>query len=132
MEKTFLGTLEVHTYGCLPQVGEAAPDFELVATDLSEIRLSDLRGKKVVLNIFPSIDTEVCAQSVRRFNKDAQLSTIAWSFVFPRTYRLPRLASARSMASKTLSQLQLSAQHLVKTTASKWSMVLSEDCLLAP
>lgn len=71
MEKTFLGTLEVHTYSCLPQVGEVAPDFELVATDLSEIRLSDLRGKKVVLNIFPSIDTEVCAQSVRRFNKDA-------------------------------------------------------------
>jgi thiol peroxidase len=71
MEKTFLGTLEVHTCGYLPQVGDMAPDFELVATDLSDIRLSDLKGKKVVLNIFPSIDTEVCAQSVRRFNKDA-------------------------------------------------------------
>lgn len=71
MEKTFLGTLEVHTSGYLPQVGDTAPDFELVAADLSEIRLSDLRGKKVILNIFPSIDTEVCAQSVRRFNKDA-------------------------------------------------------------
>ena len=71
MEKTFLNTLEIHTCGNLPQVGDMAPNFELVATDLSDIRLSDLKGKKVVLNIFPSIDTEVCAKSVRRFNTDA-------------------------------------------------------------
>lgn len=45
-----------------------APDFTLVAQDLSEIRLSDYKGKRVVLNIFPSLDTDVCAASVRRFN----------------------------------------------------------------
>ena len=52
-------------------VGSAAPDFTLVKTDLAEVTLADYKGKKVVLNIFPSIDTPVCAASVRRFNKVA-------------------------------------------------------------
>lgn len=49
--------------------GVEAPDFELVRTDLTPLRLSDLRGHRVVLNIFPSLDTAVCATSVRRFNE---------------------------------------------------------------
>jgi len=52
-------------------VGTEAPDFVLVKSDLSEVTLSGLKGKHVVLNIFPSIDTGVCAASVRRFNKEA-------------------------------------------------------------
>lgn len=67
---TFNGT-EVHTNGTLPAVGTAAPDFTLVKTDLSELPLKDLRGKRVVLNVFPSADTGVCATSVRRFNVEA-------------------------------------------------------------
>ncbi|MDD2512620.1 MAG: thiol peroxidase [Proteiniphilum sp.] len=67
---TFKGN-PVHTIGQLPQRGIAAPDFTLVKGDLSEARLSDFKGKYVVLNIFPSLDTGVCAASVRRFNKDA-------------------------------------------------------------
>ena len=55
----------------LPQTGSSAPDFTVVKTDLSSISLSELKGKKVVLNIFPSIDTPVCAASVRRFNEEA-------------------------------------------------------------
>ena len=51
------------------KVGAEAPDFELVKTDLSVCRLKDLRGKTVVLNIFPSLDTGVCATSVRKFNQ---------------------------------------------------------------
>lgn len=71
MEKvTFLGN-EVHTQGSMPVVGQPAPDFTAVKGDLSEIKLSDYRGKKVVLNIFPSLDTDVCATSVRKFNKAA-------------------------------------------------------------
>jgi thiol peroxidase len=62
---------ETHTVGGLPKVGEQAPDILLVASDLSEKKLSDYRGKKVVLNIFPSIDTGVCATSVRKFNQEA-------------------------------------------------------------
>jgi thiol peroxidase len=57
--------------GSFPKVGEQAPGFKLVAGDLSEKSLSDFAGKRKVLNIFPSIDTGVCAASVRHFNKDA-------------------------------------------------------------
>ncbi|ERI85577.1 redoxin family protein [Bacteroides pyogenes F0041] len=53
------------------QVGKIAPNFELVKTDLSSFSLKELSGKNVVLNIFPSLDTGVCAASVRRFNKEA-------------------------------------------------------------
>lgn len=61
----------IHTGGQLPQLGSKAPDFKLVKTDLSMLSLSDLTGKKVVLNIFPSLDTGICAASVRRFNAEA-------------------------------------------------------------
>jgi thiol peroxidase len=61
----------IHTSGNLPEVGSDAPDFTLVAADLSEVSGSDFKGKNVVLNIFPSIDTDVCATSVRTFNEKA-------------------------------------------------------------
>ena len=53
------------------QDGKVAPDFELVKSDLSSFALKDLKGKNIVLNIFPSLDTGVCATSVRKFNKMA-------------------------------------------------------------
>lgn len=61
----------VTTIGELPAVDAKAPAFELVGTDLSPVSLADFAGKKVVLNIFPSLDTGVCAQSVRTFNEKA-------------------------------------------------------------
>ena len=67
-------TLQGHAFntcGQLPAVGSVAPDFTGVKADLSELSLSQLKGKRVVLNIFPSMDTPVCAASVRRFNKEA-------------------------------------------------------------
>jgi len=67
---TFQGNT-VSTTGELPKVGEKAPDFALVKADLSEVSLSSLAGKNVVLNIFPSIDTGTCATSVRKFNEKA-------------------------------------------------------------
>jgi len=60
----------INTSGNLPKVGNQAPDFTLVKTDLSTASLSDYKGQAVVLNIFPSIDTGTCAQSVREFNKE--------------------------------------------------------------
>ncbi len=66
-----LGGNELHTYGNLPEAGTMAPDFTLVNKDLSDLTLDSLKGKRVVLNIFPSVDTDVCAASVRRFNKEA-------------------------------------------------------------
>lgn len=61
----------VNTTGILPQVGSMAPEFQLVSTDLSIKTLADFKGKKMVLNIFPSVDTGTCAQSVRTFNQKA-------------------------------------------------------------
>lgn len=72
MEKTvFLNDLPMKLAGRLPEAGEEAPDFMLAAQDLQDIRLSDYKGRRVVLNIFPSIDTDVCAMSVRKFNEMA-------------------------------------------------------------
>lgn len=67
---TFKGN-SVHVDGEFPKVGDKAPAFRLVAGDLSDKSLSDFAGKRKVLNIFPSIDTGVCAASVRHFNRDA-------------------------------------------------------------
>ena len=59
----------VKVIGEFIKVGSVAPDFELVKTDLSSFSLKELNGKNVILNIFPSLDTGVCAASVRKFNK---------------------------------------------------------------
>lgn len=71
METIFFQGTPCHTYGNIPAVNTQAPDFKLTGKDLSTIKLSDYKGKRVVLNIFPSLDTAVCAMSVRRFNKEA-------------------------------------------------------------
>ncbi|GAC35106.1 thiol peroxidase [Paraglaciecola polaris] len=60
-----------NTVGVLPSVGESAADFRLVKTDLSETTLADYKGARLVLNIFPSVDTGTCAMSVRKFNEQA-------------------------------------------------------------
>jgi len=61
----------VNTNGSLPKVGEQAPDFTLTASDLTEKTLSDYKGKRVIMNVFPSVDTGTCAKSVRAFNEKA-------------------------------------------------------------
>jgi thiol peroxidase len=71
MSQVTLGGNPVNTSGELPAVGSPAPAFSLTKSDLSEVTNADLVGKKVVLNIFPSIDTQVCATSVRHFNEAA-------------------------------------------------------------
>jgi len=67
---TFKGS-EIKTSGNLPAKGSIAPDFKLVKADLSDVNLPSFNGKKKLLNIFPSIDTGVCAASVRKFNVEA-------------------------------------------------------------
>ena len=69
---------QISTIGELPAVGTQAADFELIKNDLSKTSLKDFQGKRVVLNIFPSIDTPTCATSVRNFNKNAsELNNVA-------------------------------------------------------
>lgn len=66
-----LGGTPVKTSGTLPEIGSTLQDFELVAIDLSTKTLNDFSGKNLVLNIFPSVNTGVCAASVRQFNTEA-------------------------------------------------------------
>lgn len=69
MAETALRGNTIHTVGDLPAIGTAAPSFTLTKGDLGDLTVDDLAGKKIVLNIFPSIDTPTCAASVRQFNK---------------------------------------------------------------
>lgn len=71
METIYFKGTPCHTYGTLPYVGDKAPCYHLVTPELKEITCEEYDGKRVVLNIFPSLDTAVCATSVRRFNKEA-------------------------------------------------------------
>jgi len=61
----------INTSGLLPKVGEIAPHFELTSNDLTTKTLDDFSGQNLILNVFPSIDTGTCAQSVRTFNEKA-------------------------------------------------------------
>ncbi|TDQ31267.1 thiol peroxidase [Zeaxanthinibacter enoshimensis] len=61
----------MNTLGNLPEVGSNAPDFQLTKLDFSDVTLEDFKGKKIIMNIFPSIDTSTCATSVRKFNEEA-------------------------------------------------------------
>ena len=71
MANITLGGNPIKTSGELPQTNTKAPDFKLTGTDLSTVSLADLKGSKLILNIFPSVDTGTCAASVRKFNEKA-------------------------------------------------------------
>lgn len=71
MAQIKLGGNPINTNGELPKVGSVAPDFKLVNGDLQDVSLANFKGKKKLLNIFPSIDTPVCATSTRKFNEHA-------------------------------------------------------------
>jgi len=85
MAKITLKGNEINTKSELPK--GIAPNFTLVKSDLSEVQLSDFKGKKVILNIFPSLDTAVCASSVRKFN--AELNKLANTVVLCISKDLP-------------------------------------------
>lgn len=71
METVYFKGQPCHTYGTIPQVGTPAPCFHLTGRSLDQVQCLDFKDKNVVLNIFPSLDTEICARSVRRFNEEA-------------------------------------------------------------
>ncbi|MBW6514752.1 MAG: thiol peroxidase [Candidatus Syntrophosphaera sp.] len=71
MATTKLRGNPVKTSGPLPRIGSRAKDFVLTANDLSDKTLADFNGQKILLNVFPSVDTAVCAMSVRKFNAEA-------------------------------------------------------------
>lgn len=106
---TLQGKININTNGQLPGVGSVAPDFKAVKADLSEVSLSEFKGKRVVINIFPSIDTGVCAASVRRFNQEASSLDNTVVLCLSRTCLLHRLASVVPKVWTRLSPFQLSA-----------------------
>ncbi len=87
MAKITLKGNPINTVGDLPKVGENAQDFILTKTDLSDVSLKDFAGKTIVLNIFPSVDTEICATSVRKFN--AQINNFENAVVLCASRDLP-------------------------------------------
>jgi thiol peroxidase len=93
MTITFKGN-PIHTVSELPKTGSKAPDFLLTKGDLSDVRLSDFRGKVKILNIVPSLDTSVCALSAKRFNEEVKKIPVSSYSRELRTSPSPRRASA--------------------------------------
>lgn len=105
---TFKGN-PVNTTGNLPEIGSTAPDFTLTSGDLSEVSLNDYKGKNVVLNIFPSVDTGICAQSVRTFNKEVSSAdnTVVLCISKDLPFALNRFCAAEGLSNvKTLSDFK--------------------------
>ncbi|MEP2377044.1 MAG: thiol peroxidase [Ekhidna sp.] len=71
MAKITLGGTKTNTVGNLPEVGTQAPDFHLVRKDMKDVTLANYHGQKVIMNIYPSIDTGICAMSTSKFNQEA-------------------------------------------------------------
>lgn len=126
MSKTAFQGAPVNTIGTLPAVGSQAPDFKLVKQDLSEVSLSSLKGKKVVLNIFPSVDTGVCAASVRRFNKEA--STQANTVVLCISRDLP-FAAGRFCAAEGLTNVVTASEYRDQDFSKAYGVLVTDSAL---
>jgi thiol peroxidase len=99
----------VQTSGSLPAVGSQAPDFCLTGADLADVSLANFAGKRVVLNIFPSVDTGVCAASVRQFNKEVSnmSNTVVLCVSVDTPFALSRFCGAEGLSNVvTLSELR--------------------------
>lgn len=100
--------------GTFPQAGEIVADFTLVANDLADVSLNDFAGKRKVLNIFPSIDTGVCATSVRKFNQQAAdlTNTVVLCISADLPFAQARFCGAEGIENaKTLSTFRNKAVH---------------------
>jgi thiol peroxidase len=124
-EITFKGNA-VRTAGQLPAVGSIAPDFQLTGTDLADIQLSALRGKKVVLNIFPSIDTGICAASARKFNQLA--SSLDNTIVLNISKDLP-FAHSRFYAAEGLENVHGASQYKDAAFSSSYGVDMADGPL---
>ena len=122
---TFQGN-PINTNGNLPEVGSQAPDFTGVKADLSELTLSELKGSNVVLNIFPSIDTGVCATSVRRFNKEA--SALSDTKVLCISKDLP-FAQGRFCGAEGLDNVVTLSQFRCSCLEDKYGLLIAEGPL---
>lgn len=125
---------EIHTNGELPAVGTSLPGFTLVASNLSEKSATDFQGKRVVLNIFPSIDTGTCAASVRHFNVDASAleNTVVLCISKDLPFALNRFCGAEGIANvETLSAFRSSDFDFLKFSDGPLKGLLSRSVIVA-
>ena len=127
MASTKLGGTPISLFGTFPSTGDTIDDFTAVKQDLSEVSLGEFKGKRVVLNIFPSIDTPICATSVRKFNEKAagldNTEVLCLSFDLP--FALGRFCGAEGIDKVTTASLFRSSE------AAKALGVLIQDGPLA-
>ncbi|MBL1379157.1 thiol peroxidase [Zobellella iuensis] len=122
---TFQGN-PVAVSGQFPQAGQAAPDFILTGADLTDIRLADFKGQKLLLNIFPSIDTGVCATSVRTFNEKA--AALANTKVLCVSMDLP-FAASRFCAAEGVENVQVASAFRHPEFLGAYGVALSDGAL---
>jgi len=126
----------IDTQGDFPQAGDTAPDFKLIKADLSELSLSDLKGKKVIFNIFPSVDTAVCALQLKRFNQEvAQLDDVLLLFAsMDLPFALNRFCSAEgienAMTTSDFRHHSLAENYGVKMTSGPLSELYARATLV--
>lgn len=119
---------KINTLGNLPEVGATAPDFKFTKNDLSTATLENYKGKKVVLNIFPSVDTGTCAQSVRQFNKEA--STLENTVVLCVSKDLP-FAQARFCGAEGLDNVEMLSDFKDGNFGEKYNVTFADGPLEA-
>lgn len=128
MAKITLKGNPVNTVGNLIEVGSEAPDFELVKNDLSKARLSDYKGQKVILNVFPSLDTGTCAASVRKFNKEA--SSLVNTVVLCISRDLP-FAQARFCGAEGIENVETLSDFATGEFGKKYNLQIADGPLAA-
>lgn len=116
----------VRISGELPKAGVAAPNFSLTKTDLSKVSLSDFAGKKLLLNIFPSIDTPTCAMSVRKFNQNA--AELGDTVVLCISRDLP-FAQKRFCAAENLANVMSASDYQDSSFGKDYGLVIEEGAL---
>ena len=103
MGTVFLKEQQLHTYGDLPKIGTAAPNFVATRTDLSTCSLDDFKNKAILINVYPSIDTQVCFESVKKFQDAAlthqSIEILCLSMDLP--FALQRVAKGEKLTSIT-------------------------------
>lgn len=124
-EVTFQGSA-IKLSGSFPQVGTQAPEFTLCGSDLGDISLSSLKGKNVVLNIFPSIDTPVCALGVKAFNQKA--ASIDNTVVLCISADLP-FATGRFCAAEGIENVQMASFFRSPEFTQAYGVKLAEGAL---
>lgn len=122
---TFKGD-KINTVGNLPKIGEHAPDFKLTNDSMQDVSLKDFSGKRLVLNIFPSIDTGVCAMSAKRFNSEA--SKLNNTVVLNVSKDLP-FAQKRFCAAEGLENVKNASEYKNNGFSSNYQVVMNEGPL---